>query len=199
MAYIQYFQYRSIGDHAPAECCYFEATRQALRMQWRAFFDGRIACRGNCPHDFASRLRNLREVPVAQSVCVHQVRTHSQSECSGGDELGRVEGIHPAGWNQGSVREGSSQGPQIFSTANIAAGKNLDQLCAVFLSTHEFGWCQRSGNGELRACLRDSENRQRHPRTYNELGSRTNTLIRPLPPGRHPLSPPRGLRTRCLV
>ncbi len=119
-------------------------------MRWRGFFDGRIARTGNCLHKFASRIRDLREVPVAQSVCVHQVRTHSQSESSCGDELGRVGGIHPAGWNQGNVREGSSQGPQILRTANIAAGKNLDQLGAVFLSMHEFGWCQRSGNGELR-------------------------------------------------
>ena len=85
-----------------------------------------MARRGNCTNKFASRLRNLREVPVTQSVCVHQVRTHSQSERAGGDELGRVGGIHPAGWNQGSVREGSSQGTQIFRTANIAAGENLD-------------------------------------------------------------------------
>src|ERR1700730_15842350 len=38
MAYIQYFQYRSIGDHSPAECCYFEATRQAFTNAVACFF-----------------------------------------------------------------------------------------------------------------------------------------------------------------
>ena len=131
----------------------------------------------NCPHQLASRLRDLREIPIAQSSRIHQISTHSESKRPDRYVVGSVCNVYSARWNQGSVREGTFQGLQILGTANVAARKNLDQLCPIVLSMHEFCGCQRTGDCQLGARLRHSEHLDRESRTHQKLGAGTNALV----------------------
>src|SRR5271165_899773 len=104
-------------------------------MSERAFRE-EGTCGGDRSNQVPCRRSDFLQIAVAQGRRIHQFCTHAESEGSGSNEVGGVRCVYPSGWDQASMREGSLQRSQILRSTHVAAGKDLDQMCSVFLSSH---------------------------------------------------------------
>src|SRR5205823_4231989 len=118
---------------------------------------------------------NLRQVSFTEGRRTHQFAAYAQRERSAGKELRSIGCVHSSGGNEVCVGEGALERLEIFRSAYVAAGKDLDEPGPGILSCHQLGWGERARDGELAAGKRNGNYGKRQTGTDQKFRAHRQT------------------------
>src|ERR1700722_12527715 len=127
----------------------------------------------------ACQLLNPAPIAAVDRVFVDQVSADAKRRRTGENEIGRSLLVDASRGDQGHVRKGRFEGPDVAGTAELSAGKDLDEVGAGFGGLHYVRGRQSPGENHDTLVDRELHNFSIEPRTSQEPRTGIQATLRP--------------------